>query len=37
MVTGRMTPIILLRVWGDSLWFAGRRNARRALDCNSFM
>ena len=37
MVTGRMAPIILLAVWSDSLGFAGRRNARRALDSNPFM
>lgn len=37
MVTGRMAPIILLEEWSDFLWFAGRRNARRALDCNPFM
>lgn len=38
MVTGRMTPIILLAVRpliGHGL--AGRRNAQRALDSNSFM
>ena len=38
MVTGRMTPIILLadRLL-SSRGFAGRRNAQRALDGNSFM
>lgn len=38
MVTGRATPIILLAVRALSVHgFAGRRNARRALDGNLFM
>jgi len=37
MVTGRVAPIILLAVWVSSLGFAGRSNARRALDSNPLM
>lgn len=38
MVTGRVTPIILLAVrLLSSRGFAGRRNAQRALDGNSLM
>lgn len=38
MMTGRMTPIILLAVRPFSgHGFVGRRNAQRALDSNSFM
>lgn len=38
MVTGRVTPIILLVVrLLSSRGLAGRRNAQRALDGNSFM
>ena len=37
MVTGRVAPMILLAVWSDFLGFAGRRDARRALDGNPFM
>lgn len=37
MVTGRVVPMILLAVWSDFLGFAGRRDARRALDGNPLM
>lgn len=37
MVTGRVAPMILLAVWVSSLGFAGRSNARRALDSNPLM